>query len=76
MIMAIVGIIVGVVFVEGLVLVKDAAFFGALLLEELVIDGAFLPCHLLLPAVESQSEGLRLLLLVLGRRGRGWRGMM
>ena len=51
----IVAVVVTVVLVEGLLFVEDAALLGAFLLEELVVDGAFLPRDLLLPAVESQG---------------------
>lgn len=44
----IVFVSVAVVLVERLLLVEDAAFLGALPLQEFVVDGPFLPCHLLL----------------------------
>ena len=48
-------IVVAIVLVEGLVLVEDSAVLGGLPLEELVVDGAFLPRHILLLAVQWQS---------------------
>ena len=68
----IVLIAVAVVFVEGLLLVEDAALLGALPLHELVVHGALLPRHLLLLAFELEDQGfpLLLLLLLLGLRGR------
>ena len=41
-------VFVAVVLVERLLLVEDAAFLGALPLQEFVVDGPFLPCDLLL----------------------------
>lgn len=51
----IVFVVIAVVFVERLLFVEDAAFFGAPAIEELVVDGAFLPCHLLLGPREAKN---------------------
>ena len=51
----IIVIVIAVVLVEGLVIVEDATFVGPLLLEELVVYGAFLPRHLLPCRLESQN---------------------
>lgn len=70
--------IAATVFIEGLLLVEDAALLGALLLHELVVDGAFLPGHLLLLLIvhplQPQDQGG----VALGGRGgrrRGWRSL-
>ncbi|KAM2780962.1 hypothetical protein COP1_016038 [Malus domestica] len=53
-------VIVAVVLVEGLLLVEDAALFGALLLHELVVHRPFLPRHLLLLPIQPQHHTFRL----------------
>ncbi|KAJ0918032.1 hypothetical protein HanRHA438_Chr05g0212951 [Helianthus annuus] len=53
MIMIMTIFIVAGIFIEGFFFVKDAAFLGAFLLHEFVIDGTFFPRHLLLPRVEG-----------------------
>ncbi|KAF7836434.1 hypothetical protein G2W53_011293 [Senna tora] len=69
-------IFVAIIFVKGLLLVKDTALLGALLLHELVVYGALFPGDFLLLAIEGKEKNfwvLLLLLLWLILRGRGGR---
>lgn len=51
----IVFVVIAVVVVERLLFVEDATLFGAPAIEELVVDGAFLPCHPLLRPREAKN---------------------
>ena len=48
-------VVIAVVLVEGLLLVEDAAFLGALAIKELVVDGPLFPRHLLLGPLEAEN---------------------
>ena len=71
MMVMMVVVIIAIVLVKGLLFVEDAALLGALPLEELVVDSALLPCHLLL-GIQPQHQR-RLLLLLLGLLRLRWR---
>ena len=64
-----VRLIVAAVLVEGHLLVEDAALFGALAAEGLVVHGPLLPRHLLRPPLQPQHQRLRR-----RRRSRGGGG--
>lgn len=56
----VVVVIIAIVFIEGLVLVEDAALFGALLLHKLVVHRSLLPGNLLLLPIQPQNQRFRL----------------
>ena len=51
----IVVLVVAAILIKGLIFMKNATLFGALLAHELVIHRPFLPRHLLFLALEAQN---------------------
>lgn len=59
-VVVVIVVIIAIVFIEGLVLVEDAALFGALLLHKLIVHRSLLPGNLLLLPIQPQNQRFRL----------------
>lgn len=62
-------IFITIIFIKGLLFMKDTALLGTLFLHELIVHSAVFPRDLLLLAIEGEKKDFRLLLFLLRRRG-------